>query len=359
MSGISRRRFVKNTIIAGTAISAFPTVFIPKARARWAPKTVIHPNVDNLRVVGITDPRMTTAAEPASSWTRQNELVATEIVWENIDRLASALAQTPNPEDAWRTVFVKPSEKSWSDTVVALKTNNISQQHTRSAVMAKLTHTLTDTIGVKPVNIHIYDACHGGDMAESTPFNGLPEGIRVEDTWGRSTASTAVPAPWKKNGGTSQCVKHLVDGSVDILINIAMCKGHSQRFGGFTMTMKNHFGTFSPGPGHQRGSEDYLIAINQTPEILGPMDEQTGRVLYPRQQLCFIDALWASKGGPGGKPSHQPNFLAMGVTSPVVDYQIATRFRDEKMGWQPNPKMTRRMLLDFGYDESELSYVSL
>jgi hypothetical protein len=154
-------------------------------------------------------------------------------------------------------------------------------------------------------------------------------------------------------------VRHLVDGSVDILINIAMCKGHSQRFGGFTMTMKNHLGTFSPGPAHSNGGQDYLIAINQTPEILGAMDKKTGKVLYPRQQLCLIDALWASKRGPGGKPTHQPNFLAIGVTSPVVDYQVATKFRGEEMGWEPNMKATHRMLEDFGYDDGDLSYIRL
>lgn len=133
-----------------------------------------------------------------------------------------------------------------------------------------------------------------------------------------------------------------------------MCKAHSSRFGGFTMTMKNHFGTFSPQPGHWVRGLDYLIAINQTPEILGPMDRQTGKVLYPRQQLCLVDALWASKRGPRGNPSHQPNFLAMGVLSPIVDYQVATKFRGKRMGWEPNMKATRRLLKDFGYRERDI-----
>ena len=120
------------------------------------------------------------------------------------------------------------------------------------------------------------------------------------------------------------------------------------------MTMKNHFGTFSPGPGHHEGGEDYLIAINRTPEILGPMDSKTGRVLFPRQQLCLVDALWASRGGPSGNPTHQPNFLAMGVLSPVLDYQIATQFRGRKMGWQPDMAMTKRMLSEFGYSNKDL-----
>ena len=355
MSKISRRRFLKKTIFMGAAITAFPAVLAGKGRqASYIRKTVVHPNVNNLRVVGITDNAMTKEHDPVSSWMRQDELVVSKVVWENIDRLACGLAETGNPAEAWRSIFIKPPRKSWSETVVAIKTNNIARQHTRSAVMAKICHTLSHILGVKPFNISIYDARHGATIKKNTPFSGLPEGCQIENKWGGSTALTAVPGPWKNGKGRSKCLKHLVDGSVDILINIAMCKRHSEKFGGFTMTMKNHFGTFSPRPGHKRGSLDYLIAINRAPEILGPMDKRTGKVLYPRQQLCLIDALWASKGGPGGNPTHQPNFLAMGVLSPIVDYQVATKFRGERMGWQPNMKATRRMLTDFGYDESDL-----
>ena len=354
MKRISRRRFMKKAVVMGAAVTAFPTLFFRKTRAAWARRTVVHPNVNNLRVVGMIDGHMTRTDESFFSWSRQDELVVKDVVWENIDKLACALAQTKNPEEAWRTIFIKPPRKLWSEAVVAIKTNNIAKQHTRSAVMAKISHTLTGTLGVKPINIHIYDACHGGAMSTHTPFAGLPEGVRIEDEWGGSTASTAVPEPWREGKEKSRCLKHLVNGSVDILINLAMCKGHSKRFGGFTMSMKNHFGTFSSGPAHKRGSQDYLFAINQTPEILGPMDKRTGKVLYPRQQLCLIDALWASKGGPGGAPTHQANFLAMGVLSPIVDYQVATKFRGERMGWKPNMKVSHRMLRDFGYRESDL-----
>jgi hypothetical protein len=346
---------MKQVMVTGAALTAFPTVFIRKAPAAWARKTVVHPEIDNLRVVGLTDARMTKAHETGTSWARQNELVMSEVVWENIDKLACSLAQCRDSTEAWRQIFIKPPRKSWAETVVAIKTNNIARQHTRSAVMAKIVHTLTNTLGVRPANLHIYDACHGYEMGKYTPFAGLTGGCRIEDTWGGSTVLTAVPAPWKGSGGRARCLRHLVDGSVDILINIALSKGHSSRFGGFTMTMKNHFGTFSPRPGHQSGNQDYLIAINQTPEILGPLDKKTGAVLYPRQQLCLVDALWASKGGPGGNPSHQPNFLAMGVLSPIVDYQVATQFRGEQMGWEPNMEMTRRMLTEFGYTEADLS----
>jgi hypothetical protein len=160
--------------------------------------------------------------------------------------------------------------------------------------------------------------------------------------------------PWKEGHETSRCLKYLADGGVDILINMAVCKGHSPKFGGFTMTLKNHFGTFSPRYGHRNDGLEYLAAINQTPEILGPMDK-AGKVIYPRQQLCLIDALWASEGGPRGAPSAQTNFLAMGVLSPVLDHVVANRFRGDRMGWQPNRNATRAILAAFGYTEADLS----
>lgn len=353
MKHTTRRRFLKEVALLGAA-AAFPTIFIPKAQAVWLPKSSVHPNVENLRVVTVTDPKMTMGDVAGISWSRQEELVNTKVVWEDMDRLACRLVQTERPEEAWKAIFIKPPRKSWSDTVFAVKTNQISQQHTRSAVMSKVCQVAADILGVKSFNIHIYDACDGSSMQEKTPFKGLPEGTRIENTWGGSNTLTSIPGPWENGNGKSKCIEHLVSGKVDILVNISMCKGHGSNFGGFTMTMKNHFGTFDPGPGHRRGALDYLLAINQTKEILGEIDTRSGKVLYPRQQLCIVDALWAGKSGPNGNPSHQTNFMAMGVFSPAVDYQVAMKFRGGRMGWEPNTHVTRRMLSDFGYSEGEL-----
>jgi hypothetical protein len=348
----TRRRFMKSLALAGASAAVFPTIWVPKARAAWFPKTSVHPNIDNLRVVAITDPAMTTPDTPGIPWARQEELVNRMAVWEDMDRLACGLVRTDKPEEAWKGVFIKPPRKPWSETVFAIKTNHISRQHTRSAVMSKVCRVAVDILGVKAGNIHIYDACHGSSMQKETPFRNLPEGTRIENTWGGSDTPTAVPKPWDDE--EAKCLGHLVKGAVDILVNISLCKGHSPQFGGFTMTMKNHFGTFDPGHGHAQGAMEYLLAINRTPEILGPMDPRTGRVQYPRQQLCIVDGLWASKSGPGGNPSHQTNFMAMGVFSPAVDYLIASRFRAEKMGWPVNMNAARRMLTDFGYSEGDL-----
>jgi len=351
---------MKNSMVMGTGVIALPSLLscetgTPQEAIQPANKIVTHPNVDNLRVVSLSDSSMTVDQIPASPWADQEKVVAKDRVWENIDKLACGLVETGDPGEAWRAILLKPPRKSWSDTIVAIKTNHIAQQHTRSAVMSKICYTLTDILGITASNIHIYDACHGASLTRDTPFEGLPEGCRIENTWGGSTILTPVPTPWRNGTEKAECLKHLVDGSVDILINISVCKGHSSQFGGFTMTMKNHFGTFSPRPTHSGESKaDYLYAINRTPEILGEMDKKTGRVLFPRQQLCLVDALWASEQGPTGNPSAQPNFLAMGVLSPIVDYQLATKFRGAKMGWKPEMEGAIRMLTEFGYQEKDL-----
>jgi hypothetical protein len=354
MPEITRRSFVKKAAVMGAALSACPFILAPKARASWAKRTLIHPNVDNLRVVAITDPAMTKTLRTNCDWAGQDELVDAPVVWQNMDKLACGLVGTGNVAQAWQTVFVKPPRKAWSDAVVAIKTNHIARQHTRSAVMSKICHVMTGILGVRAVNIHVYDGCDGGGIMYDTPFTGLPEGTRIENRWGGINTPAPVPKPWGNGDGKSKCMEHLVNGSVDILVNISMSKGHSRNYGGFTMTMKNHFGTFSPSPGHGDQPLEYLLGLNQTQEILGSMDKKSGAVLYPRQQLCIVDALWASKGGPGGNPSHQPNLIAMGVTSPVVDYILATQFRKEKMGWSINMDATERFLTEFGYSRSDL-----
>jgi hypothetical protein len=236
--------------------------------------------------------------------------------------------------------------------VVAIKANSVGKYSHSSAVISKICHTLTETLGARASNIHIYDAVHGLIMK---PFDGLPEGCCIEKEWGGIDTETTLSEPWTKVGGKTSCLKQLADGSIDILINVAKCRHHFMYFlGGFSMTMKNHFGSFYPRHGHLTDGSglDYLISVNQAPEIIGHIDKQKGNVTFPRQQLCIIDALWTE--GDSTRKLIQTNFLAMGVLAPVVDYQVATKFRTDRMGLKVNMKATNRILSAFGYDESDL-----
>ena len=122
------------------------------------------------------------------------------------------------------------------------------------------------------------------------------------------------------------------------------------------MCMKNYFGTFDPSTAHKDGGgADYLIGINKSPEILGRIDARTGDVLFPRQQLCIIDALWASeKPSPRVPTSAQPNALLMGVFGPAVDYVCAMRLRKDVLDWPVQEQVADRCLTEFGYSESDL-----
>jgi len=291
---------------------------------------------------------------PVCHWSLQQDLVKDEVVAENMDRMALTLTGEKRIRDAWRAIFLKPPKKSWSDTVVAIKSNNIGHQHTRSAVMRKVCNVLVHEINVKGSHILIYDGIHGNNLDKKSPFKGLPKGCRIMNQWGGVNTPVPIPAPWKGGRQKVDCLKNLAEGDVDILVNIGLCKGHAKRFGGFTMTMKNHFGTFDPKWGHRLNATDYLLGVNKTPEILGPMDSRSGNVTFPRQQLCLIDALWASEDGPVCDPSCQPNRLFMGVFSPVLDYLVATRFRKEIMGWSIDGGVTSRILNAFGYTREDL-----
>ncbi len=350
---MSRRRFLKTT--AGTlALSSIPAIIIPRRVEAYGGGAQVHPHISPLRVAGLRDQNMTTAVKPNASWAEQEGLVAWDVVHRNMDRVAMGLAQESAPADAWRKIFLKPPAKAWGDTVVAIKTNQIAIQRTRSAVMSKVCHVLAG-LGVKGSNIYIYDACHGSGMSRKNPFTGLPEGVHIADQWGGSSTNTTIPAPYFAGDRQAPCLAHLVRGDVDILVNIALCKGHGGEYGRFTLSLKNHYGTFSPKPSHQDGGgADYMIGINKSKEILGEIDPRTGAVLFPRQQLCIVDALWASDPGPGTPTDSQPNALFMSTFGPVMDYVVAMRFRKDTMGWRVNERVAQRLLTDFGFAESDL-----
>jgi hypothetical protein len=298
---------------------------------------------------------MTNGTGPVSGWDNQNAVTNDSVVADNMDRMARALADKPDRTEAWQTIFQKPPGKEWNQTVVAIKTNCIAVQRTRNAVMKKTCEVLVDHLGVSPANIHIYDACHGAGMPAWT---GLPTGVQVENRWGGYPTKTPLPPPLP-GGSLGDCQTDVATGGVDILVNTALCKGHSSSFGTFTMCAKNHYGTFRPGCSSGYNNTDYLFSINKSEAILGAMDPGTGRIVYPRQQLCFIDALWASQGGPSGEPTHRPNRLYMGTFAPILDYQVATKFRRDIMGWSISGSVTPRFLSEFGYAPTEIDPVAI
>lgn len=350
---LSRRDFLKLTTATGAGILASRYFFnISKAYGADFPKTGnVNPFIPNTSVAYITDAKMTNG-EIARDWFAQNKATNADLVGQNMDKLVCALSQEKDAGKAWNKIFTLPEGKKWEDVNIAIKTNNIAEQHTRNAVMTKVCNVLVKGFGAKGSNVHIYDACHGGDIEKKSPFENLPEGVKIEGNWGGFTTEIDVPDPY---GQKVKCVNSLTGDDIDILINIAMCKGHSGEFGGYTMTMKNHFGTFNPRHGHQANGLGFLTGLNKSKAILGEVDEKTGKILKPRQQLCIIDALWASEPGPGGPPTHCTNTIFMGTFSPILDYMVAMNFRKDAMKWKVNETAAERFLTDFGYTKDDIA----
>jgi hypothetical protein len=347
-----RRKFIQATSLGATGLALGGLVQSPGPAWGYVARDEINPNISNLRVAYVHDDAMTNGTGPVSGWANQNAVTNEAVVAANMDKMACALARRTDVGEAWRTIFIKPAAKQWNQVVVAIKTNNLGVQHTHNAVMKKMCEVLVNHRGITASNIHIYDGVTGSTMGTETPWYGLPSGTRVEGAWGprSSWISVNVPPPYNQS---ATCVAAIANGVPDILINIAMCKGHSSNVGGFTMCLKNHYGTFDPAPGHS--GSDYILSINKTPEILGPMDGLTGRITTPRQQLCFVDALWASEAwDPSVQPSDRPNRLFMGTFGPVLDYQVATKFRRDTMGWSINGTVANRFLTDFGYTAADV-----
>jgi hypothetical protein len=161
------------------------------------------------------------------------------------------------------------------------------------------------------------------------------------------TVNAAIPNDTK----TYACTADIANGVIDILVNCAINKGHGSEYGGFTLGLKNHFGTFAPVH-----NTNYLFNMNMSDAILGGTP--------PRQQLCIIDSLWGAINGPGSLPEAKTwNPLAritMGTLSPIVDYLTAKEIREKLMGvTNHNQTVLKRFLTDFGYAESDPKWVEI
>lgn len=344
----SRRNFLK---ASGSAVIA--TAVVP-GKIVAAPKPdpiIINPNISNLRVVCCHDPDMVTGKPTVyTTIAGQNEPVVVDRVQANIDAMAMALAEKSTPKEAWSTIFQKPSGKEWSQVKVAIKANcktlrnrNDPMNNPRLAVLDKICKAL-NSLDIPFGNIILYD----DDDEDATIFrnflgNGLPSGIKVSrrnDDLGGQKITALIPAPYNQNG---KCTKHIADGTIDILINCGMNKGHNNTWGNATITMKNHLGTFDPQP----HNTNRLFGINKSDAIVGGNP--------PRQQLCFVDSLYASKNGPSAVPDFWPNRLVMGTFSPVVDYLTIKRIREDVMNLSHTSTVVNRYLTEFGYSVGDVT----
>jgi len=308
----------------------------------WSTGMKINPAIDNLKVVCSHDPLMIKGNPEKWDMQSQNNPVNTERVFLVLDEMAKTLAGKDTAEDAWKTIFQKPVTKEWEKVRVAIKVNCISENHPRVAVVAKVC-TVLKNIGVKFENIIVYDCISdAGKLYTEFSGKGLPAGVVISNSSNAlgGMVKTDVPEP---HSGKFKCAKAIAEGTIDILVNIAVNKGHNGNVGKTTLCMKNHAGTFDAKPIHFKGNLDYIIAFNKSEAILGGTP--------PRQQLCIVDSLWAMVKGTFGKPDKELSRLVMGTFAPAVDYLTARKIREPLMG--ATHENLNRFLEDFGYSNFE------
>jgi len=352
-----RRRFLKMTAggVAGLSLVSIDKAFA--APSAWTPKMAINPNIDNMKVVCCHDTTMLSGAV-MTTFTSQNNAVNASKVNTNLDEMVCRLAATaslpaPTPDQAWKILF--RSSKAWTDTKVAIKVNGVNAFcMPRIAIIAKLCKVLNG-FGVQGKNIIIYDGCNDASgNSKYTPYCSLTDATKVnaQVSVGNSLLGNRTPVTiegW--TNGSFTCTADIALGNVDILINLAVNKGHDRAANGyFTLCMKNHYGTFDPPAGMHDNTVPF-ISINKHDAIIG------GNPV--RQQLCIIDSLTGTIAhDPAAAPDVPPPYrLIMGTFAPAVDYLCVTKVREPIMKAVQNDTVVNSLMSYFGYANTDPQWI--
>ncbi len=293
-----------------------------------------------------------------ASISAQNAAVNQERVEKNMDLMAMELTGKATADDAWKTIF--RSSKPWDSTKVMIKVNCVERNMmARVAVIKKIVDLLIG-FGVQPANIVLFDG-QGGDWAQYQSFMSLTDNTKIRAVLSNKYDSLGGEAPVaipSISGGSGP--KDLVDGVTDIIVNIAVNKGHDSPFnvGKLTLCLKNHFGTFL------KQDRMFGLAAVHLHSNAGLMNSNKIAAIVGgdpvRQQLCIIDTLWAMKGGPSGNITHKPDRLIMGTFAGAVDYCCAKKIREELMKVTNHEAgVIPKFLTEFGYKETDPVWVEI
>jgi hypothetical protein len=335
----------------------------------------INPAIDNMRVISCHDTAMITGTVKANmAFSAQNTAVDATTVANNMDQMVMQLAQKTSATDAWSTIFRTGNAGGWASTRVAIKTNAIdglAGNHPRVAVIKKICDVLIDQLGVSAANIVIFDArdndctgCYSSycDVNDKTKIRAV---VATRPATGTLTGLNNFTAVTLTTATGMSAPADLVNGKIDILVDVAVCKGHNGQggqysYGSVTLCMKNHFGTFTDASImahsdqlHAGGTPLGIFEINKHPVILG------GNPV--RQQLCIVDALMTTSWNPGQGVDNRTDRLIMGTFAPIVDYLTA---KNILLNTTVNPNMPAlglskglsiipQFLTSFGYAETD------
>jgi hypothetical protein len=354
-----RRDFLKTAAAGAMGIAAVKFDKVFASQSAWTSGKQINPAIDNKRVVCCYDPKMLKSVPTSYSMTGQNSTVDAARIAANMDDMAMKLAQKTTAAEAWSTIFQKPAAKTWASIKAAIKVNAIipsNGNHPRVAIVKKICDVLVDQLGVLPANITLYDATDDASLCY-TSFVSLTDKtqIRANVSKKASLLGNMTPVTIAKASKDISCVADLVNGNIDILVNISVCKVHDGPGGGYgygscSLCMKNHLGTFNNanGAGGATGlhSVDAICEINQHDAVIGGTPT--------RQQLCIVDSLLANGKTPGGSPDTRVDRLVMGAFAPIVDYLTAMKILKDVMSKTDKNNNLPKFVTNFGYTEAEV-----
>jgi hypothetical protein len=359
-----RRDFLKTAAASAAGAMGLTALKFDKLFAQstggWTSGMQINTAIDNKRVICCHDTKMLTANPQNDTFAAQNAAVDANAVATNLDQMAMYLANKTTATDAWSTIF--RSGKDWASTKVAIKTNAIiaTGNHPRVAVIKKICDVFVDQFKVPAANIILYDANSDASKCYTT-YASLTDSTKIRATVSVKSQSLGGQAPVTITAATKTMtgVADLVNGVIDILVNVAIIKRHSgpgtaYAYGSCSLCMKNHLGTFinsgsdtGAGDASATGlhSIDAICNINKQPAILG------GNPV--RQQLCIIDGLLANGNSAGGSFDTRVDRLIMGTFAPIVDYLTAMRIMKDVMNKPDANNNLPKFLTNFDYAETD------
>ena len=358
-----RRDFLKTAAAGAAGAVGLGALRIERVFAQttggWVSGMQVNPAIDNKRVICCHDTTMLTTTPANTSFTSQNAAVDATKVAANLDEMAMQLAQKATATDAWSTIF--RSSKPWASTKVAIKTNAIlgtNGNHPRVAIIKKICDVFVDQLKVPAANIVLYDANSDASTCY-TSYASLTDATKIRATvskYGQSLNGMKATTITSADRAIS-VVADLVDGVIDILVDIAVVKVHSgpgtsYSFGSCSLCMKNHLGTFINNGTDANPSStglhtlDAILEINKHPAILGGSPV--------RQQLCIVDSLLANGNGAGGSFDTRVDRIVMGTFAPTVDYCTATNIMTTVMNKPDRNNNLSKFITSFGYSATEV-----
>ena len=343
---VRRRHFLKMTAVGATGLA------LGRARpafAAWpASGTLdINPDISNLRVVACVDTAMMKSKPTGTTFAAENAVMDSARVQADMDAMAMQLANASSADAAWKTIF--RSSKPWASTIVAIKVNVTEPQNMpRVAVIEKICRVFA-SLGVPASNVIVYDggpSSFASNTSNYTSYFSTTDTSKIPGTISHlndglgGTTNAALP-----NGSSATCTADIAKGKVDILVSIAVNKGHPN-FGGATLCMKNHFGTFLA---NHTDLNNYIFNINKSDAIVGGTPV--------RQQLCIVDSIIANKASNTGPPEAMPCYLVMGTFAPAVDYLTVKKLREAVMSATHDSTVIDSYMTTFGYTTKDPQWI--